>query len=74
MSTTLAETTVAESKKRNDKAVKIAKDLATKAKVIAESRGISAAEYLSDILRPRIEKDWPGAIKAIDEQSEGKGR
>ncbi len=55
--------------KRNDKAVKIDRTLATKAKMIAESRGISVAEYLSGLLRAPIEKDWPKAIDAINKQS-----
>lgn len=52
--------------KREDKAVKIARDLATKAKVIAETRGLTIAEYLSGLLRPHIEKDWPRAVKILD--------
>lgn len=53
--------------KRNDKAVKIERDLAVKAALIAEQLGFdSMAEYLSSILRPLIEKDWPKALKALD--------
>lgn len=52
--------------KRDDKAVKIDRRLATKAKVIADTRGISAAEYLSELLRPLIERDWPRAMKKLD--------
>jgi hypothetical protein len=66
----LAELVADPTKKRQDKAVKIERILATKAKMIAESRGISVAEYLSDLLRAPIERDWPKAIKAIDAQSE----
>jgi hypothetical protein len=51
---------------RNDKAVKIARDLAMKAKVIAETMNVSIAEYLSGLLRPHIEKDWPKAVKRMD--------
>ena len=47
--------------KRDDKAVKIARDLAVKAAIIAESRGVPMAEYLSDILKAPIERDWPKA-------------
>jgi hypothetical protein len=53
--------------KRDDKAVKIRRDLAIKAKLIAEMKGISVAEYLSVLLRPHIEKDWPKAVKKADE-------
>jgi hypothetical protein len=60
--------------KRNDKAVKIARDLAMKAKVIAETQGITIAEYLSNLLRGPIEKDWPKALKRLDTgESTGKG-
>jgi hypothetical protein len=53
--------------RRADKAVKIARDLATKAKVIADTRGETIAEYLSAILRPHIDKDWPKAVKQLDQ-------
>ena len=53
-------------RKRKDKAVKIARDLAAKAKVIADTRGISIAEYLSDLLRPLVQKDWPKAVREMD--------
>ncbi len=53
------------SPKRDDRSVKIARDLVVKAKVIAEVKGISIAEYLSEILRPHIQKDWPKAIASI---------
>ena len=52
---------------RDDKAVKISRDLAVKAKVIAETRGVSVAEYLSDLLRPPVERDFPRAMKQLSE-------
>jgi hypothetical protein len=61
--------TMADQKKRNDKAVKISRDLAAKAKLIAESKGIPVAEYLSELLRGPVERDWPKAVKTIEEQS-----
>ena len=52
---------------RDDKAVKIERDLAVKAGVIAEQFGFdSIAEYLSALLRPPIEKDWPEALKRLE--------
>ena len=63
-----AETMTRESKpKRNDKAVKIERRLADKAAVIAKQLGYeSMAEYLSDLVRPGIEKDWPKALKKLE--------
>lgn len=59
--------------KRNDKAVKIERDLAVKASVIAEQLGYdSMAEYLSDLLRPLIERDWPKALKTLDHKAKPK--
>jgi len=54
--------------RRNDKAVKIRRDLAVKAKLIAESKGITIAEYLSALLDPHIAKDWPKALSALDKK------
>ena len=58
-------------KPRNDKAVKIRRVLANKAKIIAETKGIPIAEYLSDLLEAQIEKDWPKALAVLDKQSNG---
>lgn len=55
-------------KSRDDKTVKIDRVLAAKAKLIAEANGISVAEYLSELLRPHIDKDWPKAVKSLDRQ------
>lgn len=52
---------------RDDKAVKIERGLAMKAAVIAETLGYaSMAEYLSELVRAPIERDWPKALKKID--------
>jgi hypothetical protein len=56
--------------KRQDKAVKIARDIATKAKLIAETRGQTVAEYLSGLLRPLVERDWPKAVRQIEQPPE----
>ncbi len=60
-------------KRRNDKAVKIARDLATKAKVIAETSDpqLTIAEYLSGLLRPLIERDWPKALRRLEQKEQG---
>jgi hypothetical protein len=51
--------------KRDDKAVKVERWIAVQAKVIAESRSIPIAEYLSALLAPHIRRDWPGAVKRL---------
>ena len=56
--------------KRNDKTVKIERDLGTMAGLIAETKGISTAEYLSKLLRPLIERDWPKAVQAAGPKEE----
>jgi hypothetical protein len=56
--------------KRDDKAVKIARDLAVRAKMIADTQGITIAEYLSGLLRPLIERDFPRAMKRLDQGSQ----
>jgi hypothetical protein len=50
--------------------VRIASDLASKARLIVGDRGVDLADYLSDILRPRIMKDYAAMIRKL-EQAEG---
>lgn len=38
--------------------VRIEPDLASKAKYLATQQGMSLSEYLSDAIRPRVEKDF----------------
>ncbi len=54
-------------KKRSERAVKIPRDLAVKAKVIAEANGVTIADYLGPIIRPAVERDWPKAVKKIEQ-------
>jgi hypothetical protein len=53
-------------KKRDEKAVKIDRKLADRAKVIADSLGITIGEYLSPLLRPHIDKDFPKAVQRLN--------
>jgi hypothetical protein len=43
--------------RRNDTAAKIDSGIVADAKIVAAFRGISLAEYLSEILRPSVSKD-----------------
>ena len=56
--------------KRDDKAVKIERPLAVKAGLIADARRITVAEYLSDLLRSQVEKDWLRVSRQLDQHPE----
>jgi hypothetical protein len=43
--------------RRNDLAVKIDAEVISEAKMVAASKGISLAEYLSEVLRPIVHRD-----------------
>lgn len=43
--------------RRNDTAVKIDTEVVAEAKMVAASRGLSLAEYMSEILRPIVHRD-----------------
>lgn len=44
-----------------------------KAKVIAKTRGLTIGQYISAMLRPHIDKDYPKAIQKLNEE-EQRGR
>jgi hypothetical protein len=46
--------------KRKDVAVKIDVEVIAEAKMVAASRGVTLAEYLSDMLRPIVRRDLQG--------------
>jgi hypothetical protein len=48
---------------RNDVSCKIDRIIASKAKYVVSSRGISLAEYLSEALRPIVDRDHAAAWK-----------
>lgn len=70
MQATLIERRRVTNRKRKDKAIKIDEDLAMKAKIIANGRGLSIAEYVSSLIRPIIAKDWPKALKRLQDGPE----
>jgi hypothetical protein len=43
--------------RRNDVGVKIDAEVASMCKIVAEYKKISASEYMSEVLRPVVEKD-----------------
>jgi len=52
-------------KKRDDRTVKLEARLARKAAIVAESKGVTLAEYLSDVVRGPVERDYPSALKKL---------
>jgi predicted HicB family RNase H-like nuclease len=48
--------------------VRIDSTLAHKAKVIAASNGVSMSEYISELLRDGIDREWPKVVKSVDER------
>ena len=54
-------------KKRNDQAVKIERQLARMANIIAQNRGIPAAELLSDLLRGPLDREWQKELKKLNQ-------
>jgi hypothetical protein len=50
-------------------AVKVERDIVSKAKMIAADRGVPLASYLSDGLRGMVERDWSKMVKKADEGS-----
>ena len=51
---------------RNDIAVKIDRTLADKAKLVASRRGTTLAQYLSDMIRGPVEKDFSKTVKEME--------
>jgi hypothetical protein len=55
---------------RDDKTVKLDRAVVHKAKFIADIRGQSLAEYLTEIVKPIVDRDWPKALKRMNEGAE----
>jgi hypothetical protein len=51
-------------KGRDDMAVKVARSIVSKAKAIAQDRGISIAEYLSEKLDGPVSRDFAAMLRA----------
>lgn len=55
--------------KRNDAAAKLDADLIRKAKIVCSVRGVTIAEYLSELLAPIVNRDYVQAAKQIGEEA-----
>ena len=53
--------------KRNDLAVKIEADIVRKARTMCNWRDITVAEYLSNLLRAAVERDFDKFRKEVNE-------
>jgi hypothetical protein len=52
-------------------AVKIERDIVTRAKMISAEQGVSLAGYLSTALRTTVDRDW---ARMVDRAAKGGGR
>lgn len=52
--------------KRDDKAVKMERTLVDKAIWVATRKGTTAAEYLSDLVRGQVERDFAREVKDVE--------
>lgn len=59
--------------KRDDTSVKIATSVYRRAKQIAVHRGITLAEYLSDLLEKPVARDFQKMREAMDDDAEKGG-
>jgi hypothetical protein len=51
---------------RNDVSIKFDKILAGKARLISQARGIAMAEYLSEAVRPLIDRDYAKLMRELE--------
>lgn len=52
--------------KRDDIAVKVDRTLADKAKLVASRRRITMAQYLSDLIRNPVERDFTKTVRELE--------
>jgi hypothetical protein len=52
--------------------VRIDRDLVTMARTLAGYRGMAISEYLSDLIRPVIAKEYRVMVKALEQEGEAK--
>jgi hypothetical protein len=52
---------------RDDVSIKFDRVLARRAKAVADGRRISMAEYLSEMARPAIDKDYAQLLRELDQ-------
>jgi hypothetical protein len=51
--------------------VRIAPDLATKARLVAGDKGVAVFDYLNDLLRPQVTKDYAALVRKVSKTEEG---
>ncbi len=51
---------------RQDVSIKFDKTLASKARLITSGRGLSLAEYLSEMCRPQIDRDYAKLMRELE--------
>lgn len=60
--------------KRNDASAKIDAEIIRKARLITDQRGVHMAEYLSQLLRPLVERDYQQFKKQLADEDKPKPR
>lgn len=61
------------STERDDIAVRLERKLGSMAKAICTARGIPVAEYLSDLTRAAINRDYVKMLREAEEQGDAEG-
>jgi hypothetical protein len=56
---------------RQDLSIKMDMEVVRKAKVVALSRNITLAQYLSDSVRPIVDKDYVDAVAKMAQETKG---
>ena len=54
--------------KRNDETVRVDADILRKARIVAAIKGLSLAEYLSEVLRPAVDREH---AELVTEEAKG---
>jgi hypothetical protein len=71
--TSMIETAVRKTMARNDLAVKMGVDVVKKARVVALNRNITLAEYLTETIRPLVDKDYAVALAEMTKEAKAQG-
>ncbi|WP_422928586.1 hypothetical protein [Singulisphaera sp. PoT] len=58
---------------RQDVSIKFDKNLAGKARLISQGRGVSMAEYLSELARSTIDRDYVKLMRELEEGAKEAG-
>jgi hypothetical protein len=54
---------------RDDVTVKLARGIVSRAKIVAAARGVTLAEYLSDLTRGPVDRDFTREMKRVQAES-----